>query len=132
MLCLFGGRLCVCSQNSSTYPQCNLTTNSSVSVSGVLCFSQLMSPQAEKSRQQRSCFPNTLSKLSGLTLFCLQSHTSFFKLFCFQVLHCEGFVISICPSIFFRLSYQDCREAGAYLSCNRVRDRVHLKHVAIP
>lgn len=55
-LCLFGrGFVCVCSQSSSTYPQCNLTTNSSGSVSCVLCFSQLMSPQAEKSRQQRSC-----------------------------------------------------------------------------
>lgn len=53
-VCL-GEGLCVCSQSSSTYPQCNLTTNSSGSVSCVLCFSQLMSPQAEKSRQQRSC-----------------------------------------------------------------------------
>lgn len=36
------------------------------------------------------------------------------------------------PSIFFCLSYQDHREAGASPSCNRVRDGVHLRHVAIP
>lgn len=84
MLCLF-----VCSQSSSTYPQCNLTTNSSVSVSCVLCFSQLMSPQAEKSRQQRSC------TLSWHAQQVLRFDTVLFAIACklFQVSLFPGFAL---------------------------------------